>query len=251
MSRKTKLKAILSSALVLVIVCGIGAAWAWDVHRVSVDNVLNSHTVDVSIVEEFDSPTVISGTVTKEVDFVNGGSDAVFVRFTYAEYWETATELLDGYTDGDSVVKNWSNTFETDWTDGGDGWYYYNQVLPAWATLKNVLNSVTFGSNIPEDATYTLLFQVETLQVSDEASVNSDATETAFGIEGTVGSDATITNGAITSGSVSWDVPTVSIARTTDILSSDDSLVNAINGAITQSETDSQADTAEEAVSES
>lgn len=203
MNQKSKLKAILSCALLVLVVCSIGAVWAWGVHRVSVENVLNSRTVDTSIKEEFPSGDIVKNqAMTKEVSFTNGGTDAVFVRFTYAGYWETDTELLDG----DYGVKlNWTTDFVDLWAPDDDGWYYYKQVLPEYYTTAPVLSSVSFGADTPDNATYTLLFQVETLQVSDEDAVNSDATKKVFGVEGTL-TNATIKNGAVTSGSVTWDV---------------------------------------------
>lgn len=195
---RKKRNIILSCVLALVALGSVGAVWAWNTHHVELDNVLTSHTVKVEIDEYFPDKTVEVGTKTKQVTFKNTGDGAVFIRYTYAEYWETIDELLDGYTN--TVTKNWTN--ENMWTDGGDGWYYYNYVLAAGDSV-DVLDSVYFKDTIPEDADYTLMFQAEAVQASDENELNASVTKLLFGIEGQI-SDATIINGAVTEGDVTW-----------------------------------------------
>lgn len=200
-----------SFILVVLLVSLVGGVYAWTWHNVDIENTLTSRTVEVSIDENFPSGVIdTANAVTKEVAFENTGTAAVFLRFTYGEYWETGIELLEGYTSSEYVTKNWiddysedaSDTSSTLWYDGGDGWYYYKLVLSAGESV-DILESVAFTESIPDDADYSLIFQVETVQVSDEASVNTAATELLFGVIGTV-TDATIKNGAVISGGVTW-----------------------------------------------
>lgn len=193
-------------SLVTVSLVVIGAK-AWTLHNVDVENILTSRTVDVVIEEAFPSNEILVGDVTKEVSFTNTGSAAVFVRFTYAEYWETEIELLEGETEEDYVTLNWSTDQENEsnlmsWYAGDDGWYYYLFILGAGETIS-ILDSVTFSDRIPEGADYSLIFQVETVQVSDEEDVNVAATEALFGITGTTDS-VILEYGAVLEGTVTW-----------------------------------------------
>lgn len=190
---------VITLALLLVAAAGFGASWAWSTHNVRQENILQSRTVDVTITENFPDPTVKAGaTMTKAVTLKNSGTAAAFVRVCYGQYWTTADAQL---SDTDAVTLNW--TAPSDWEDGDDGWLYYKRVLPAGTTVQ-LLNSVTFPASVPAGTDYHLNFQVESVQVSDEEAVNTDATRTLFGRTATL-SGAKIENGAVVSGSVSWN----------------------------------------------
>lgn len=187
-------------ALLLIGVAGFGAAWAWNTHRAQQVNQLESRTVSVAVAEEFLSNTVDKGeTKIKTVTVQNTGNAAAFVRVSYAEYWTTATEQLAGAT---NVEKNWTTDWKNDFKCHDDGWYYYKKVLPAGRSVQ-VLESVTFPASVTAGASYHLDFQVETVQVSDEAAVNTDATKTLFGRTAEV-TDMTTSYGAVTGGTVTW-----------------------------------------------
>lgn len=187
-------------ALLLIGVAGFGAAWAWNTHRAQQVNQLESRTVSVAVAEEFLSNTVDKGeTKIKTVTVQNTGNAAAFVRVSYAEYWTTATEQLAGAT---NVEKNWTTDWKNDFKRHDDGWYYYKKVLPAGRSVQ-VLESVTFPASVTAGASYHLDFQVETVQVSDEAAVNTDATKALFGRTAEV-TDMTTSYGAVTGGTVTW-----------------------------------------------
>lgn len=187
-------------ALLLIGVAGFGAAWAWNTHRAQQVNQLESRTVSVAVAEEFPSNRVEKGTTKKKTVMVqNTGNAAAFVRVSYAEYWTTATEQLAGAT---NVKQNWTTDWKNDFKRHDDGWYYYKKVLPAGGSVQ-VLESVTFPASVTAGASYHLDFQVETVQVSDEAAVNTDATKTLFGRTAEV-TDMTTSYGAVTGGTVTW-----------------------------------------------
>ncbi len=189
--------------LVVVGIFGTAGTLAWNSHNLEVINDLKSRTVSVEINETCPDKTVTpESTKTKQVKFKNTGSDAAFVRMAFSENWQTADELISGDT---AVAKNWASDFATKWVQMDDGWYYYKKVLPAGADTGAVLESITFpaAANVPDGADYSLYFQVETLQVSDEADVNTQATQEVFGKTGVV-SNAAIENGAVISGDVAW-----------------------------------------------
>lgn len=187
-------------ALLLIGVAGFGAAWAWNTHRAQQVNQLESRTVSVTVEENFPVKYVeAEATKDKAVTVRNTGSAAAFVRVSYAEYWTTDTEQLAGAT---NVKQNWTSDWTSDFERHDDGWYYYKKVLPAGESVQ-VLKSVTFPASVTAGASYHLDFQVETVQVSDEAAVNTDATRTLFGRTAEV-TDMTTSYGAVTDGTVTW-----------------------------------------------
>lgn len=187
-------------ALLLIGVAGFGAAWAWNTHRAQQVNQLESRTVSVTVEENFPVKYVeAEATKDKAVTVRNTGSAAAFVRVSYAEYWTTDTEQLAGAT---NVKQNWTSDWTSDFERHDDGWYYYKKVLPAGESVQ-VLESVTFPASVTAGASYHLDFQVETVQVSDEAEVNTDATGKLFGRTAEV-TDMTTSYGAVTGDTVTW-----------------------------------------------
>lgn len=200
MRRKTRVGYALTGILALILIgaASFGAVWAWNTHTARQDNQLESRTVSATIQENFPDEKVTAGdTKTKAVTVKNTGTAAAFVRVCVAEYWTTDTEQLIGET---GVTKNWASAW-SDFEPHG-GWYYYKKVLPAGESVQ-VLDSVTFPASVPDDASYHLDFQVETVQVSSDSGVNKDATKTLFGRTGTVGG-MTALHGAVTGGDVTW-----------------------------------------------
>lgn len=201
MRRKTRVGYALTGILALILIgaASFGAVWAWNTHTTRQDNQLESRTVSATIQEDFPDKTVTAGdTKTKSVTVENTGTAAAFVRVCVAEYWTTDKEQLIGAT---GVTKNWSTAWNDDFTLY-DGWYYYKKVLPAGGSVQ-VLDSVTFPASVPDGASYHLDFQVETVQVSSDNAVNTNATKTLFGRTGTV-SGMTAPHGAVTDGDVTW-----------------------------------------------
>lgn len=200
MRRKTRVGYALTGILALILIgaASFGAVWAWNAHTARQDNQLESRTVSATIQEDFPDTTVTAGdTKTKSVTVKNTGTAAAFVRVCVAEYWTTETEQLIWET---GVTKNWASAW-SDFEPHG-GWYYYKKVLPAGKSVQ-VLESVTFPASVPDGASYHLDFQVETVQVSSDNGVNTNATKTLFGRTGTVGSMTTL-HGAVTGGDVTW-----------------------------------------------
>lgn len=187
-------------------VLSIVGAFAYQMHKLETENVLQSHRMeysgDLSVEENFPDTKVEPGsTKTKEVVFKNTSSAPVFIRVSFSENWET-TDLV--ITDDISVIKNWTASWLNDWEKKPDGWWYYKKVLPAGASTAAVLSSVTFPAEVPAGADYALTFNVEAVQASDESSVNNAATSALFGRAGTI-SNMTLSNGAVKSGNVSWN----------------------------------------------
>lgn len=208
MRKKRKIMLFAFGCLALLLVGSSFAFWSGKIEHT---NVLKADTMNAEIKETFDSENAKpSGTVQKKVSFKNDSSSAAFLRVSYGETWEKTEEddklLLNNQVNGaDVATKNWLNGFGENselWTDGGDGWYYYNQILKPGAETGNILENVSFPEYSGayqdyKDADYQLYFRMELLQVSDSqstlnsAEVNKKASQTVFGKEATV-SDTTV-----------------------------------------------------------
>ena len=201
MRKKRKRGFCLIGCLMLLLISSTFAYWSGKIEHT---NELKADKMNAKIEESFE-PSEPTGTVQKEVSFKNDSSNASFLRVSYAETWEktegSEKKLLNNQVDGtDVATKNWKNGFAQNsalWTDGGDGWFYYNKVLKPGTETEKILESVTFPEYFGEykdyeDANYQLYFRMELLQESDSQStlnseeVNIKASQTVFGKEATV-----------------------------------------------------------------
>lgn len=196
--KRIKTKAILPVAAFLA-ATAIGTTFAWQSWDLSVTNELRAHDTSVEINEDGFDPE--SG--TKPVSFVNTGSSSVFLRVSYAEYWEKTEDdkryTLSNTVNGKEIAqKVWTEAWKDQWQNGGDGWYYYKKVLKSGIETDKVLSSVSFDMTMmTEDyeylkqqylnAEYKLYFKVEAVQCSDGSNtlnsdeVNAEATKQLFG----------------------------------------------------------------------
>lgn len=204
---KLKLKAILPVASLITATAVVGTTFAWQTWDLEVKNELRSHETKVDIVE----PKFNATTGRKDATFVNTGSSSVFLRVAYSEFWEVTKEgkrytLSNKLEDGSEIAKKtWEPVWpeyrdergnppnNPEWTDGGDGWYYYNKILKAGMPTDPVLHHVIFDNDIlTEDykkGEYQLFFKAEVVQCSDSNEmktlnrnqVNTAATLALFG----------------------------------------------------------------------
>lgn len=201
MKRKKGLGIAAALLTLLVLPVVIQVTTAWNAHHAEQENNLQSRSQGVTIEEVFPNHQVTAGvTQTKTVSFKNRGRGSALVRAAYTERWESGVSHLEGPT---GVTLNWAPQWGTDWELKSDGWYYYKRVLPAGGDTGAVLESVTFPAQPPSGAEYRLAFAVETLQVSDEDAVNTAASQAVFG-RGVQVTGKTISNGAVTGGTVTW-----------------------------------------------
>ncbi len=206
MRKKKRLILFLLGCLALLT---IGSSFAFWSGKIEHTNVLKADEMKAEIKEVFEGSPEPKGTVTKEVSFKNNSSSAAFLRVSYGETWEKLesreTVLMNNQIDGkDVATKNWQNGFGENsdlWTDGGDGWFYYNRVLEPAGETDKILTSVTFPEYVGAYAdyciaTYQLYFRMELLQVSDSQftlnsdEVNKKASLSVFGKEAVVNGTA-------------------------------------------------------------
>ncbi|SFN78002.1 hypothetical protein [Proteiniclasticum ruminis] len=121
-------------------------------NRVTMGNValiLNDDTIDPETeemepfpVEGFD--LVMPGDVIdKIVSVTNDGDNPIWVRIKL----DRSLVLEDQSADVDFSVLG-LDLNEEDWTEGADGWFYYNEILAPGETTENLFTQVTFPTSL-------------------------------------------------------------------------------------------------------
>lgn len=193
-------------AVSLIALFAVDKTFAWVAPILTIDNELSGHETKVEIEENFKTIKDETSGAIKEVTFRNIGDSDVFIRMSYAEYWNYTDEKGEKWqlpnTNSESkkeiAIKKFApeknDTGKPDaslWSDGNDGWYYYNKILPAGASTELVLEKVTFPEEYPDkkydSAEYHLYFKVEAVQASTSSKtlnreeVNAKVTTELFG----------------------------------------------------------------------
>lgn len=172
----------------------IGSVYAWSKLSASVTNKINTPTIDVEVIEEFDEQTTVDWyqPVDKKVQFKNIGTAPIFIRVSYVELWRnTNNQVLSSIVNGQEIVKkNWTDAWKNEWIDGNDGWFYYKKILQPNNLCSKILTSLEFDSSnlgnltdIYGNASYSLKFFSEAVQYSKDIDVNRRSVKANFGIE--------------------------------------------------------------------
>lgn len=183
-------------------------AFGWMAPKISIDNELTGRETKVEIEEEFKNREGGKPGAVKKISFKNTGDSDIFLRMTYAEYWNYEDEqgekwqLSNTAEDGSRIARkvfgaadggNGEKPDEVLWEEGKDGWYYCKKVLPPGSSIDNVLLEVEFPENFTEsqknyeNARYHLYFKAEAVQAStsektqNRDEVNAKAVSRLFG----------------------------------------------------------------------
>ena len=154
---------------VLAVLFG-GGLWAYALNHsaVNFEKSVAVGTATVDIIDDSDE-----GFGKKEVSFVNNAENthSVALRIAYSETWKDADGLIvSNVVDGENVVaKEWTEAFLNDFTDGGDGWYYYKKVLAPGESVK-VLSAISLENESYAENHYDLRFRYEAIQPSAEVA---------------------------------------------------------------------------------
>lgn len=178
----------------MICITAIGSVYAWSKLSASVTNKINTPTVDVEVIEEFDEQTTVDWyqPVDKKVQFKNIGTAPIFIRVSYVELWRnTNNQVLSSIVNGQEIVKkNWTDAWKNEWIDGNDGWFYYKKILQPNNLCSKILTSLEFDSSnlgnltdIYGNASYSLKFVSEAVQYSKDIDVNRRSVKANFGIE--------------------------------------------------------------------
>lgn len=137
MKKMKKTKRILLLALVVAILaCGVGGTIAYLITNTgSVVNTFQPAYVTSSVNE----PEWRDGNTTKSnVTITNTGNVSAYIRAAIVITWKDKYGNTMPEVPGSG---DYSLTIGSDWTLGSDGYYYYNSVVAAKGTTKNLINS--------------------------------------------------------------------------------------------------------------
>lgn len=139
----------------ILVISVIGGTFAYYYQNFSIPNQFKSMTYNVNLTEDFNNDWG-----TKKVYITNNetGNTNVVLRISYNEVWiktdmSNALTLSNTINGNNLVTKSWTTTFTNDFTDGLDGWYYYNKVLKPNDTIQ-ILNSISLNTNLIENTIY-------------------------------------------------------------------------------------------------
>lgn len=175
MKKKKGRKMLMISGLLVLLAAG--STFAYFRESESIDNKFQSAEAKINLTEKFDPNDrwVPGEEKQKEVRFGNEGTVAsvLRVKFTPVLKLENGTEAAEA---AKGFRLNFSEDFRKNWTDGGDGWYYYQKVLSPDQMTDITLKSVTVSDQIGNDehgittdysgASYDVKIEGELLQAS-------------------------------------------------------------------------------------
>lgn len=147
-------------ALVALLVVGVvGATFAYYTNTATFENEFTTGKYEASFTETFKSPKDWTpGTTTeKKVVVTNTGNVDLVARVSYEEKWTSAnnTDITNQATVGSEKIALFTPT--DNWLAGGDGYYYYSEVIAAGNSSTPFIESVTFNPNfvLVEERDYT------------------------------------------------------------------------------------------------
>lgn len=118
---------------------------------------------------------VPGASVTKVVEVENAGASPAWIRVSA----EKAAELAGGAAGAADVMSMDYNTAA--WTDGGDGWWYYDQILPAGELTEPLFTTVSFDGPGMGNEYQGSQFAIDVLAQAVQSDNNSDSALTASG----------------------------------------------------------------------
>ena len=165
-----KKKVLLIFLLVFLVIISVGVTYAYFYQNYTLPSQFKTMTYDIDIEEEF-----YNDWGTKKVYILNNevSNTNVVLRVKYTEVWSKIINnekyYLSNTINGVNVVdKVWTNTFLNEFTDGLDGWYYYNKILRPNDKIQ-LLESISLNQTLTStnldylDYDYQLLFSYEVL----------------------------------------------------------------------------------------
>ncbi|OZV11588.1 hypothetical protein CIW83_14200 [Tissierella sp. P1] len=158
---------MLGSVVILAVLLVVGGTMAWFTAEAKpVVNTFKAGTVDINLIDEFPENGIENvnpgDTHSKVVRVENIGSKRAYIRVKLTPEFNPELPV--------DVVEY---TILSDWIDGGDGWYYYKNIIQPGAATSNVIEEVKFKGremgNEYQDATFTLTVEAEAIQATNGA----------------------------------------------------------------------------------
>lgn len=158
--KKIKKQKILKQKSLLFLLClillfSIGGTIAYYYETVYIPNQFKTMTYDVELTEEFNNEWG-----TKKVYITNNESSntSVVIRIGINELWSKEVDdvllTLSNTLNGSNVVnKVFTNTFNNDFVNGNDGWYYYKKILRPNESIQ-ILDSISLNTNLIQNTPY-------------------------------------------------------------------------------------------------
>lgn len=156
----------------------IGGTFAYYYANYSLPNIFKTMTYNININEEFNG-----NWGTRKIYITNSetSNTSVVLRINYNEIWSKTVDgtplTLSNTVNGINVVnKEWTSTFNNDFVDGQDGWYYYKKLLSPNQTIQ-ILESISLNNDLISTSpyyddyltyNYEMLFNYEALEVNRE-----------------------------------------------------------------------------------
>lgn len=149
MKKKYWLGGVLSAMVIVGAVAMVQPTLAAFMSQDSEINNFKSGDVNIEVEETFPPCTDFTTVCPKEVWIKNQSfqTDAV-IRVAIVPYWQDETgKAWPGDVSSSVVQLNFAEHYSDSWMDGGDGYYYYKEVVEAGQQTEQLLSSVKI--NIP------------------------------------------------------------------------------------------------------
>lgn len=159
---------VLLLSLSLLLTAALSTTLAYLVSNpVSVVNSFTPARVDSSVVE------TISGATKNDVKIQNDGDIPAYIRAKVVFTWQK-TENGETYIlpagNGDYSI-NWK---KTNWTDGKDGFYYYNQQVPAGETTDVLFTECSPVAKAPEGYSFCVEIICDAIQADGMGATSAE-----------------------------------------------------------------------------
>lgn len=170
--KKITIRVLLSVLLVAVVAVGGTLAYLY-----ATDSPLLNTFALAEVHTEIEEPE--SGTAAdKTAKVVNTGESPVYVR---------ARVVISG-ADAEALQDKFTFTYDSHWQDGGDGFYYYKDILPANSGADSKTEPLFTGVTVRNDVDKTKQFSVDVYQESvlapADAEWNIQDAQAAFDAKG-------------------------------------------------------------------
>lgn len=180
-----KKKIIVLALIVMAVSILAAGSAAFFTAETTAHNVITSGGVDIKLIEtaktddgekDFEDVDGVmpSEEVSKIVKVENTGKSEAWVRI------KVDVAVKSGETDGPELnTEAVTMNFDLDkWTDGGDGYYYYNSKLAAGATTEPLFTTVTFDKDMGDEyqnATFTIDVTAYAVQTANNGETAAEA----------------------------------------------------------------------------
>lgn len=150
-----KYRKITLGILALLVCFGVVAVtYAYFTAKDEISNQFVAGNVDIDIDEEF-TPDNFGG--TKKVEIKNNSTVPALIRVAIIPRWiDKKNEQWIGDVSNvqltynkDNIINSPNNSPEKRWVDGGDGYFYYNTIVPQNENTSELLSTVS--ANIEDD----------------------------------------------------------------------------------------------------